>query len=460
MAPARVADDSKGLSTMLAVSRYTLHTSADRHHYFFNTLSGASLVLDDAHYTTLRAVLDKTPEDLHSAAERGIGELMLQSGLLVEASTDELAAALTQYDDRRHATDTMSVVITPTLSCNMSCFYCYQDRESTERLSTGDAGAIVGFIGERLAANGRLDVTWFGGEPLLALPFVTAVSRELIALAAARGASYGARVISNCYHLDEAAIAMLEQCAVDRIQVTFDGPQQIHDRVRRSLDAAAGSRTGSFARIVDNLRQACRHFTIVARVNVTERNVDRVPELIDQLAEAGLHDALAAIYFAPAYSYTTTALKVSYAPRPGVHLRMQSFAETEVVLLRHAAARGFTLRNPLQAGYAGCIAVQENGFVIDANGDIKKCTNDVSRPDTALASLRPHDGDFAAAYTASYDAFRPESDAGCRDCQLLPVCYSACPQRSMLSDEDRRDKCPSHKYNWRQTLPMFLSQQR
>lgn len=145
-------------------------------------------------------MLDKTPEDLHSAAERGIAELMLQSGLLVEASTDELAAALTRYDDRRHAADTMSVVITPTLSCNMSCFYCYRDRESTEQLSTGDADAIVGFIGERLAANGRLDVTWFGGEPLLALPFVTAVSRELIALAAARGARYGARVISNCYH--------------------------------------------------------------------------------------------------------------------------------------------------------------------------------------------------------------------------------------------------------------------
>jgi uncharacterized protein len=445
---------------MLAVSRYTLHTSEEQHHYFFNTLSGASLMLDDAQHAALRAVLDKAPEEPRSAAEKGIADLMRQSGLLVEAGTDELAAALAQYDDRRHAADTMSVVITPTLSCNMSCFYCYQDRNSTAQLSAGDIDAIVRFVGERLAANGRLDVTWFGGEPLLALPFVGAVSRQLIALAAARGARYGARVISNCYHLDAAAIATLEQCAVDRIQVTFDGPQQTHDRVRRSRDAAAGPRTGSFARIVDNLRRACRHFTIVARVNVTERNVDHMPELIDQLAEAGLHDGLAAIYFAPAYSYTTTTPKVSYAPRPGVHLRMPSFADAEVALLRHAAARGFALRNPLRAGYAGCIAVQENGFVIDASGEIKKCTNDVSRPATALASLRPHDGDFATAYTARYDAFRPEGDAGCRDCQLLPVCYSACPQRNMLSDEDRRDKCPSHKYNWKQTLPMFLNQQR
>ena len=444
----------------LEVSRYTLHTSAEEHHYLFNTLSGASLMLDDAQYATLSAVLDTEPEDRRSAAEKGIADLMLQSGLLVEAGTDELTAALEQYDDGRHATGRMSVVITPSLSCNMSCFYCYQDRKNTQRLSAGDIGAIVRFVGEGLQEDGSLDVTWFGGEPLLEQDFIAAASRELIALAASRRARYAARVISNCYHLDAAAVAMLEACAVDRVQVTFDGPQESHDRVRRNFDRGTGASEGSFSRIVENLRIACGHFTVTARVNVTELNADRILELIDQLADAGLHEELAEIYFAPAFSYKTTALTVSYAPRSGVHLGIESFAQAEVLLLRHAAARGFTLRNPLRVGYTGCLAVQENGFVIDANGEVKKCTNDVSRPETAFVSLRQGTGNLAAAYTAKYDAFRPENDAGCRECRLLPVCYSACPQRQMLSEEDRREKCPSHKYNWKETLPMFMAQQR
>jgi uncharacterized protein len=444
---------------MLEFSRYTLQTSADEHHYLFNTLSGASLTLDEAQYATLGAALDR-PEGRRSAAEQGISDLMLRSGFLVEAGTDELGAALAQYDEGRRTTDVMSLVITPTVSCNMSCFYCYQDRKNTERLSAGDIGAIVRFVGERLERNGQLDITWFGGEPLLEQGFIAAASRELMALAASRDARYTACVISNCYHLDAAAAAMLEECAVDRIQVSFDGPGATHDRVRRSLDRATGVRTGSFGQIVENLQGACRRFEITARVNVTELNLHRIPDLIDELADAGLHDALAAIYFAPAFGYSTTTPEVSYAGRPKVHLKIESFAQAEVSLLRRAAARGFTLRNPLRAGYTGCVAVQANGFVIDANGEVKKCTNDISRPATAFDSIRPSAAAFAADYTASYDAFRPEGDSGCRSCHMLPVCYSACPQRNMLSKEERREKCPSHKYNWKETLPIFLDHQR
>ena len=45
---------------MLEFSRYTLQTSADEHHYLFNTLSGASLTLDEAQYAALGAALGMT----------------------------------------------------------------------------------------------------------------------------------------------------------------------------------------------------------------------------------------------------------------------------------------------------------------------------------------------------------------------------------------------------------------
>lgn len=444
---------------MLDFSRYTLHSHADEQHYLFNTLSGASLTLGDAQFETLTAVIEVAGDDRQSAAERGIVDFMLESGLLVAAGTDELPAALAQYDEGRHRTDVMSVVITPSLSCNMSCFYCYQDRASSRRLSSGDIGAIVRFVAERLQDDGFLEITWFGGEPLLEQEFIAAASRELMALAASRNAGYGARMISNCYHLDAAAVAMLEAYKVERVQVTFDGPREAHDKVRRNLDQATRTREGSFARIVDNVRNASDRLTITARVNVTEFNVDAMPELIDELADAGLNDKLAGLYFSPAYSFKTTAPTVSYAPREGVHVGKEAFAEAEVGLMRHAAARGFTLHNPLKAGYTGCVAVQANGFVIDADGEVKKCTNDVSRPATSFASIRSDSGSFDPEYTDRYEAFRPEDDAGCRSCSFLPVCYSACPQRNMLSEEDRREKCPSYKYNWQQTLPMLMAQQ-
>ena len=239
--------------------------------------------------------------------------------------------------------------------------------------------------------------------------------------------------------------------------MTLDGQQEHHDTVRRHLLPVAGRRVGSYARIVENISKVSEVLRISVRVNMSKRNAPSVKSLIDDLAAAGLAAKLGAINFAPLYNYKVTDPRKNYQPRDDVHFTMRDFADLEAELLEYASARGFKLRDWADPSYAGCIAVAKNGFVIDSNGEVKKCDHELGEPGTAVSSLRDP-AVLDAGNERKWDEYRPEANAGCDTCVLLPVCYSHCPHKNMAQTPEQADKCPSHKYNWERTLPLVLAQ--
>ena len=357
----------------------------------------------------------------------------------------------------------------------MGCYYCFEDRTSSEKLATGDIDAIVRFAADRLPANGHLHVTWFGGEPLLQKDFVFEASKALIQLTERLHARYSASMVSNGYNLDPITARELQDHRVSGIQVTFDGAKEHHDAVRRHQPLTVARkegkylpimmntteskvrRIGSYQRIVENITQASEFIQIGVRVNVSKQNAPSIKRLIDDLAEAGLAGKLASIYFTPLYNFKVTDPDKHYQPTEKVHFGMREFAILEAELLEYAVSNGFQLRDWATPSNSGCIAVAKNGFVIDSNGEVKKCDHELGEPGTAVSSLR----DPAVSDTANerkWDEYRPESNPGCDTCVLLPVCYSHCPHKNMASTPEEADKCPSHKYNWERTLPLVLAQ--
>ena len=185
------------------VSRYTLEIPAGSTTYLVNTLSGASVALGDAERQGVDAILAEVATSGAVQPERRrVADPLLGNGFLVPAETDELAAALEKYDRGRSDPGVVLLTVATTMECNMGCYYCFEDRKSTEKLGGTDVDAIVRFVADWLRENGRLHVTWFGGEPLLAKDFVLEASRALMRLTASLGAHYSAGMVSNGYNLD------------------------------------------------------------------------------------------------------------------------------------------------------------------------------------------------------------------------------------------------------------------
>lgn len=149
----------------------------------------------------------------------------------------------------------------------------------------------------------RVGVTWYGGEPTLRLDIVRKLSSRLREICHRLGVQYGAGMITNGYLLDELTLEDLDAIALNSVQVTLDGPRDVHSS-RRPL------RTGgdTYDRIVANVRRiaAAGHRRVSLRVNLDSLNVSSVIPLLLSLRESGLHEySTATISLAPVHALSS-----------------------------------------------------------------------------------------------------------------------------------------------------------
>src|SRR5262249_38931228 len=159
----------------------------------------------------------------------------------------------------------------PTFTCNLRCPYCYEDleiRQSKSAVSPLQVDhmfeAMGRFVDERAARDVLLEL--FGGEPFLR------ANRHTVELIVERAANKGWKIsgITNGTQID-AYFSVFERLspAITQIQVTIDGPQEIHDRLRINANGL-GSYDG-ICRNVTGLLE--RDVPVALRINTGTDNV-------------------------------------------------------------------------------------------------------------------------------------------------------------------------------------------
>ena len=183
---------------------------------------------------------------------------MLSCGFLVPADLDEISALRSRYLQSQANCDSLAVTIMPTDSCNFNCFYCFQDKQSI-LMSNDTANALVNFIDSKLYGVKTLKVTWFGGEPLLALNLIQFLSHSLRQLAKKHSCDYEAFIITNGYLLNDSNIQILSQCQIRTVQISLDGDKSTHDSRRFLLRGGH-----SFNVILHNLKALLERDSLLA----------------------------------------------------------------------------------------------------------------------------------------------------------------------------------------------------
>ena len=120
--------------------------------------------------------------------------------------------------------DSVDLTICPTMGCNFDCPYCFENHRPGRMTQEVQDGVIA--LAERMlkaSAAKKLDVTWFGGEPLLMPDIIEALSARLMSLAEKYGAEYDASIITNGFLLTQEIADMLDHCKVASAQITLDG---------------------------------------------------------------------------------------------------------------------------------------------------------------------------------------------------------------------------------------------
>ena len=62
----------------------------------------------------------------------------------------------------------MHLTIAPTMECNFNCFYCFETNKPKGKMTPEVMDSIIKYI-ESMPSLEKIYLTWFGGEPLLAI---------------------------------------------------------------------------------------------------------------------------------------------------------------------------------------------------------------------------------------------------------------------------------------------------
>jgi len=268
------------------------------------------------------------------------------------------------------------LILMPTEACNFRCTYCYEDF-SMGRMQDAVVRGVKRFLGRRAHELETLELSWFGGEPLLALDVIRDVMRHAKSLSQRHPRlSLRSDVTTNGDLLTPRHVAELLDLGVKTFQVSFDGSEAVHDRTRRR---AGGG--GTFASIWGNLLQMrgkAERFAVVVRLHVHGGNLAALPEFLEAFALDFGSDERFRLFFK------------DVSPLGGPwdmefpFLRGTARQAALQDLQARAAALGLTCltkdASPL------CYASRGNAFVVRADGRLNKCTvalgdpgNDVGR---------------------------------------------------------------------------------
>lgn len=277
-------------------------------------------------------------------------------------------------------TDILRLILLPTEQCNFRCKYCYEYHTDTY-MSKDTIQRVKRYIEYQLNHLNMLRLSWFGGEPLLALSVIEEISVFIISMFINRAPIvYKAEMTTNGYLLEVPVVERLLMLGIDQYQITLDGPKVTHDETRICANG-----TGSFYRIWNNLlaiRNSPIPIKILLQVHLTPQNVKYMPAFLAEIRDTFLEDERFCAVLMPVGRYG--------GPNDGVmgvlgnQEKMRLLPRLEAVLQVNARRN---LLYPIPNSC--CYASRHNAFVIRANGSVCKCTLSLDDPANTIGRLLP-----------------------------------------------------------------------
>ncbi len=423
----------------------------DGYYIAYNAMSGAVALMTNENYE----VYKKIPEILASNNQPDLSDeekelfKQLEYGrFLCDDDLDEVEALQFRQNMDRYGQASMGLILAPTLACNMACEYCYEANKKG-RLSSQLVEKIVEFVEERAPHLAGLDVSWYGGEPLLAMDIIDDLTATFLDLAEEYKFKYGSSMISNGYLMTPEVTDRLVKNQVKTIQLTLDGPGRIHNKKRPLKNGKP-----SFETILKNIQYAADKIGVGIRVNVDKSFTnDIIKELLQELIDAGVHDKVG-VYFGQLEASTQVCSNISESC-----YETADFSKIEIDYYRLLLEYGFRIDRLPQPMSTFCMAQVISSFLIDPDGDLYKCFNHVGDKDKIVgnigAEINYQNPNFKHLFN-----FSPFQDETCSSCNFLPICMGGCPSRRADRGLTGEQLCDSWRHNLEPMLEIIaLSRQ-
>ena len=406
----------------------------------YNTLTGAFLSMPEQAAQAVSKAPEQAAELLKTYPLLFL-QLRTMRALVYPGEDERLLNILRrQHQMNRMRRNSLDLAIAPTSDCNFRCDYCYEHPHQAEYMSDQTAADLMDFIIAHQPFN-SLQITWYGGEPLLEFERIRSLSKCL----EQNAVNYTADLVTNGYLLTRSVARELSALNIVTMQVTIDGVQKVHDQRRVLRDQSP-----TYEQIMTNLEYLLQVWSgkLTIRVNLDQRNHATYMQAYNEIRTR--------LPSKQVYIYPGIVETIYKAPCGDCRIPRQQEIDFYIELQEKYGLdpRRFFLPEVK----TGCMAEYINAHLVGPDGSLYRCWRDLGKKEMSVGKVGKKmslDLDLVAQYMIGTD---PIEDPKCRKCKLLPYCMSgSCRNKRWLKKykNEAIDVCPHFKTD----LPALLEVQ-
>jgi uncharacterized protein len=338
------------------------------------------------------------------------GEIFIDGdGFLVENSIDEFSEIIKKHNRVINSNHIAKFRILPTTFCNAACPYCFENGIGRKIMRKDAAQKTAASI--LLIANkcNRLEIEWFGGEPLLEFEIIKFINNE-IKMGLSPKTRFTASLVTNGLLITNEMVSDFKDLNITNVQISLDG-------IEKDYDEGKGLPFGAFQKIKENLRLLTAQVKVDIRINFYPNELEKV----EKLCEFFQAEKLENINFYAAKIYD---LNKDLNHDEGV---------ASVLSLLHKYGLKMNVDLLPQTMSTGCMAFYKNFFTIDPDGKMYKC-------DKRFDGLDVH--------TETMENLPKK----CENCKVFPLCFGGC----VYERQQGKNSCASSEETVVEILKMIL----
>lgn len=349
---------------------------------------------------------------------------LLEKSAIVEEDEDESLKVIERWNQEEQDSGTYLLTINPTLNCNMSCWYCYEQKRRTYmKGSIMDSTLnLIKSISQSPKYN-HIILSFFGGEPLLyfkqvVLPIVNGAKE----ICNRENKSISLNFTTNGYLISDNLFKVLGDTPVS-FQITLDGNKSKHNEVKK-----IGKVSDSFSVTVKNIKLCLRHgCQTTVRLNFTIASLSGFAEIVKEFFDLEQEEKkLLNINFQKIWQDKG---KMEY----------DELVENVRAIERMFMEEGMQV-SPFTSNSIGrCYGDNKHSAVINYDGNVYKCTardfNEKNREGTLS-------NNGIIVWNEKHELRRKIVYGGveCKECSIYPLCHGGCSQHK-LDSFDTLNEC-------------------
>jgi len=479
-------------------SKYNfLFISQKKEYLLYNSVTNNFVKVDEDTYNILNQFKSSTINSDSSGFNEEFLNELIEAKFLVENDEDSLNKIKLESYSQRYNKDVLSLTIAPTLHCNFSCPYCFEENRKSVYMTDETEEKLIEYI-KSFSDIKHVSITWYGGEPLLAFKRIKSITEKIrsiercyginsqtfekikaegvddetinllkklennffqaenyfweavknvigidaiiknyavIKKACVAGIPLSARMVSNGYLLTEDKIDDIIALNIRNIQITIDGLEITHNSRRNTK---AGNSFQVILKNIEKLFEKTNCVQIAFRINVDSTNENEYAEVHNLLSEKFKGKNM---YIYPGFVYSTYRKNEGCATVESCQMDREKKSQFLLTQFPKLSNHKNNLYYP-SLHHPECMARTINCYLIDARGDIYKCWDDIGIKERIIANLHQKGLDkinttLLNKYLVGND---PYSNAECLNCFYLPICGGGCPYQR-IHNAGKVDTC-------------------